>query len=479
MTDSLQMKGTGMGKKVSFFGSAFYYTIGVVLAQGTTFITIMVLSRLMSTAQYGVISIYATWASIFGVVAGIQAFGAINNAKIDFGKEQVSAFTSASFGLGLASLLVLLGILFLFQGFFVSVMHFSFEMILLCVFQGFFSFCIMHLAQKYRILNKPIKFVIWTAIVAILRLVLSVALVVWLKNKQNEFFYYGDIYGSFLAYALVGIAAAIVILVKGKKIFDLKWWKYCFLICMPFVFSGLANLVLGQSDRLMLQWMSTPEQVGIYSFVYSIGMIATAVWTAFNNAWSVWYFDKTHAGEKLKIVELFKKYSLFVTLLSVAFILVAPDVVRILGGEQYAGGVYIIPLLTLGLYFLFLYTFPVAYETYKRRTVFIAIGTICAAALNIVLNLWLVPAYGAFGAAMSSFISYIMLFIFHFVIAKFVIKGFELSFMQLLIPALFVILSVAITYLAMDIWIVRWLAFGMCLVFSVKVFLKSRHILME
>ncbi|MEG1859576.1 MAG: hypothetical protein RR193_04450, partial [Christensenellaceae bacterium] len=153
MTDSLQMKGTGMGKKVSFFGSAFYYTIGVVLAQGTTFITIMVLSRLMSTAQYGVISIYATWASIFGVVAGIQAFGAINNAKIDFGKEQVSAFTSASFGLGLASLLVLLGILFLFQGFFVSVMHISFEMILLCVFQGFISFCIMHLAQKYRILN--------------------------------------------------------------------------------------------------------------------------------------------------------------------------------------------------------------------------------------------------------------------------------------------------------------------------------------
>lgn len=464
-----------MERKQTFFGNAFYYTIGVVLAQGTAFITLTILSHMMPPEQYAYVSIYSVWTSIFGAIAGIQAYGSLNNAKLDFGADKLNSFTSATFGLGTLSLGLLFVVVLLVQGVISSITGFSTEVILLAVVQGFFSFSFTHLAHKYRVLNQPKPFVFWTALVFILRLVVSISLVFFISGNK----YMGDIYGSSIAYAAVGIPAIIVILSRGKTFYHAKWWKYCFLISMPWVFHSLANLVLGQFDQLMLISMSTELETGIYGYVYIIGMASIAVWTAFNNAWSVWYFDKTHAGKKKQIVTLFKKYGLFVTFLSVGFILVSPDLVRILADPEYYNGIYMIPLIAAGCFFQFLYTFPVAYESYKQKTIYIAIGTIAAAALNIGLNLYMIPHYGGMGAAAATLISYLMLFLFHYIIAKYIIKGFELNFIHLLIPALYVSASLALVYLCMDLWPVRWLICIVLLAFSFKIYKQSRHIMME
>ncbi len=464
-----------MERKQTFFGNAFYYTLGVVLAQGTAFVTIIILGNMMPPEQYAYVSIYSVWASIFGIIAGIQAYGSLNNAKLDFGADKLNTYTSATFGLGTASLGILFVIVLLVQGLISSITGFSAQIIFLALMQGFFSFSFTHLANKYRILNQPKPFVLWSALVFILRLAISVTLVYFMTGKK----YMGDIYGSSIAYAAVGIPAIIVILSRGKTFYHAKWWKYCFLISMPYVFHGLANVVLGQADQLMLKAMSTELETGIYGYVYIIGMASVAVWSAFNNAWQVWYFDKTHAGEKEQIVSLFKKYGLFVTFLSVAFILVSPDLVRILAAPEYQSGIYMIPLIAAGCFFQFLYTFPVNYESYKQKTVYVAIGTVAAAVLNIVLNSFLIPRYGGMGAAAATLVSYLMLFLFHFITAKFIIRGFELKFTHLLAPALYASAALMLTYLCMDIWLVRW-AIGLVLLgFSYKVYRQSRHIMME
>lgn len=464
-----------MNKNQTFFGNAFYYTIGVIAAQGTTFAALMILGRLMSPEQYAPLSIYGIWASIFGMIAGVQAHGSLNNAKLDFGPEKLNAYTSSTYGMGLVSLAVLLGVVLLFQNFFTAFTQFSLTVVLFAVLQGFFSFTIQHLANKYRVLNRPKPFIFWTASVAVARLAISVPLVMQITGNK----YLGDVYGSFIAYTAIGAVAAVVIIAKGKTLFRADWWKYCIVISLPFVFSGLANLVLGQSDRLMLQALSTPAQTGVYSYVYNIGLVSMGVWTAFNYAWSVWYFDKTHVGEKDQIVHLYKKYCLFVTFLSVAFVLVSPDIVRILGGQEYQGGIYMIPLIAAGCFFFFLYTFPVAYESYRQKTVYIAIGTVAAAALNIGLNFYFIPRWGGMGAAITTLISYVMLFIFHYIIAKYVLKGFELSFVHLLVPALMVGAALAASYLFIDIWPVRWIVGVLLLAFSFKIYRQSRHIMME
>lgn len=465
-----------MGKKqLSFFSSAFYYTIGVIMAQGTTFIALLILAKLMIPEDYAVISLYALWASIFGTIIGLQAFFSLNNAKLDYGESRMNEYTSVTFGLGLLTLGVFMAFVLLFQDAFVAFLGFPFEVVVFCVLQGFFSFCMMHLSNKYRVLNRPLPFVVWSSLIAVIRLVLSILFVTHMTVDK----YMGDIYGSFLAYATIGAAAACVIIVQGKKLYNRDIWKYCLVISVPFVFTNLSTLLLGQSSRYILDRMVGRYESGIYSYVYNIGLIGTAIWTACNNAWNVWYFDKTHAGKKDEINQLYNKYTAFVTLFSACIVLLSPDLVRILGGTEYADGVRLVPLLIAGCYFMFLYSFPVAYETYKKKTAYIAIGTVGVAGLNIGLNIALIPGYGGMGATIATVVSYLVLFVYHYLVARYAIKGFEISFRKLLLPGLLIFAVTAITYLTIDLWLPRLIITVACLVFCVRIFLQSRHIMME
>lgn len=467
-----------MNKKMSFFGSAFFYTFGVIVSQGTAFVTNLIIAKMMTPDEFGLLSVYTIWVSIFGIILGVQAYGAMNNVRLDFGKEKLSEYTSSTLGLSFITFTIAALILIIFRTPFETVMYFPLPILLLCCVQGYFTFVINHIANKYRILNDPKKYVLWTTLASILRIGLSIVLIYFAASGEK---YLGDIYGSVISYTVVGILAVIFIFKNSRTLYNKTYWKYCIKLCVPFIFSGLANLILAQSDRYMLLHLNSQYEAGIYSYVYNIALVATAIWTAFNNAWTVWYFGKTNEGKKDEIIKLYKKYSLFVTLFSITVTLLAPDVVRIFGGSEYSEGIYLTPLITSGCFFLFLYTFPVAYETYKQKTVYVAIGTLLSAGINILLNYFMIPVYGMYGAALATLISYVIMFLFHFITARFIIKGFEISFIRLLVPALYIIAAAALTYatLYFDILWLRWTAGILSLIFAYFVFKKSRNIMME
>ena len=70
---------------------------------------------------------------------------------------------------------------------------------------------------------------------------------------------------------------------------------------------------------------------------------------------------------------------------------------------------------------MFLYSFPVNYEFYHKKSIHIAIGTSVAAVINCILNYILIPKMGMAGAAVATLISYVMLWIFHHLVSKYFI----------------------------------------------------------
>ncbi len=469
------LSATGMNKKLSFFTSAFYYTFGVILAQGFTFLlTVVVFGRMISTVDYAYISLYSMWASVFGSLVGLEAASSLNNARIHYGTQELGKYSSSLLGVGLLTLALFTGVLFCFPAFFSQALDFSPTILFFCLLQGFFAFCIMVIAQKCRVTNKPLQFVFWSSLMCMVRFVLSIIFI----NQMTENRYLGDIFGSLFAYAGVGVAAIILLLRDSKIMGNKAYWKFCLTLTVPIVFHTLSNLILGQADRYMLDKMTDKEQVGIYSFVYNIGLIANALWLAFNNAWTVWYFDKTKEKKTEEILVLYKKYTAFVGLFMLALLLVSPDVVSLFGGEKYAAGRTLIPLIMAGCFFMFLYTFPIGYETYKNRTIYIAVGTVSAAGVNILLNFLWIPAYGMTGAAVATLLSYVVLFAFHYLIARFLIRGFQIPFLYLLVPALILCGVMGLTYAAMDVIWLRWALGIAMLAGAVLVWRRGKGIMM-
>ena len=60
---------------------------------------------------------------------------------------------------------------------------------------------------------------------------------------------------------------------------------------------------------------------------------------------------------------------------------------------------------------------PVNIEYYHKKTIFISIGTISAAAVNVVLNYIGIKLFGYEAAAFTTLLSYGLLFAFHWIIA--------------------------------------------------------------
>jgi O-antigen/teichoic acid export membrane protein len=107
-------------------------------------------------------------------------------------------------------------------------------------------------------------------------------------------------------------------------------------------------------------------------------------------------------------------------------------------------------------FFIFLYSFPAIYEFYNAKTKLISIGAICAAIINIVCDLIFIPLYAGTGAAIATLISFAFLFIFHEIIARFVIQNYDYKFTIYLKGLVPVVAVSAIFYVMQDFWYIRW-----------------------
>ena len=98
-------------------------------------------------------------------------------------------------------------------------------------------------------------------------------------------------------------------------------------------------------------------------------------------------------------------------------IFISPELVKILAPSSYHDAIYcVIPVVGAG-FFVFLYNIPASVEYFHEKTKYIAVGTMSAAVINILLNLYFIPAFGYVAAAYTTFATYIIYFLFHYILA--------------------------------------------------------------
>lgn len=142
----------------------------------------------------------------------------------------------------------------------------------------------------------------------------------------------------------------------------------------------------------------------------------------------------------------------------IGFMLVSPEIVKLFADKNYWNGMKLIPMVAFSIYMVFLYSFAVNYELYHRESKWIAVGTTAAAICNIIFNRLLIPLLGMYGAAIATLGAYILLYVFHDICARCVIKGkypYKKDFF--IKNVLIVILFCIFYYLFIGQWAIRWI----------------------
>ena len=434
---------------------AFFNFLSVVLLRGISLFSAPIFSRMLGTGGYGLVSIYTVWVSAVAIVFTMQVQGTLPTAKIEFPEDRQNAYHSSILTLAFLVFAGCSALVMLFLNPVSRLLGIPRLLVPLILLQAFCNFCIQFMNQKFVYEYRADLNCLTSVAVAVLTLLLSI-LFIWLMPEGQG--YYGRIFGMAVTYLLIGSIAFVYVLRKGKTFYNREFWKFCIPLALPFVFYNLSDLILGQSDRVMLKEMLGNESLGIYSMAYNLGNVMFIIFGALNTSWCPFFFDDMKMGRTEKVRAQGRNFLELYTVLSMGFVLLSREVFHVFAGRDFWDGTGCIPVFVTGYYFNFLCTFPINYEYYHKKTRAVAAVTIGASLFNILLNYVLILKIGILGAAIATTLSHGLQYTLHYLYGRVHLGGraypfsdgawikWSLAFLGILI----------LTYVSGGLWWLRW-----------------------
>ena len=393
--------------------SVIWYTLCNILEKGIAFITIPIITRMLTTDEYGVYSVFISWKDIFIIFTTLNLYCGVFTKVLVDRKDDQDAVTSSVQWLGSCISLFFLVLYLCFKNPINRLLGFGTETMLLLNAYYFFYPAFSLWCTKQRVNNKYIMMVVGTLIVSFFTPVVGIALITITNLRER-----GVIWGYLIVYIAAGVVFYIINTAKGRKIYDKELWMYCVSYNVPLIPHYLSMIALSQSDRLMIQYFEGNSKAGIYSLAYQVSSMMNIVFNAINSAFipRAYGMLKDGAVKKLNAESVKLIYAAFS--LSAFGIVIAPECVMILGGKAYGEAIYVIPAVCFAVFIRYVYGFFNNYEFYFAETKKIMIASTLAAIINIVLNWIFIPIAGYFAAGYTTIVGYGFLYLFHYRLSK-------------------------------------------------------------
>ena len=434
---------------------AFFNILSTVLLNGIAIITGPLFTRLLGDSGYGALKIYNIWVSVIAILFTFQTQSTLVNARVEYPETEQSRYQSSVMGLSTLLFGICAAVVVLLLRPISTLLGLSPMLVCLMLLQAFGTFCVGFLNTKNTYEFKAGRNMVISLAVTLVSLVLSVLLILRLPYETR---YYGRVVAIAGTYGLIGIPVCVLILLQGKTLYHREYWKFCLVLAIPAVFHNLSDLILGQSDQVMLQKMTDLATVGHYASAWTFSNFLFVIFGALNKTWCPFFFEEMKQGKREAMLDKTRNFLEVFTVLACGFILLAPEVYHIYAPEKFWIATNMIPLFVAGYYINFLCTFPVNFEYYHKKTKVVAAVTIFSSLLNLALNFLLIRALGMTGAALATAISHgIQLALHHIYTTRILGKGdypFPITLWAKYAVAYCGVM--AVVFLLPNAWAVRW-----------------------
>ena len=240
--------------------------------------------------------------------------------------------------------------------------------------------------------------------------VVSLVWMYWGKQNgmQQELVHYRVIsfYGIHI---LGGIAVIILLTMQGRKLVSKKYWKYGLLYSLPLIPEAISIQIMNQADKIMVQNMVSDEASGLIGLGTTVSFIIWILEDSVWNAWQPWLFEKISRKETKDVEGPWKILMHGFGLISWFLVMLAPEVILILGGKRYYDVIWLVtPMVTGTLFRFYSYSYT-AIQNYHKKTEYVALGTLLAMVVNVILNYVCILQFGYQAAAYTTAVSYFLL----------------------------------------------------------------------
>lgn len=315
----------------------------------------------------------------------------------------------------------------------------------LIIFNLYSVFLLRFLTLDFRMTENAKVFSLYQVLPKIIYLISIIGAVFFLDNR--------DINELIIIYCLSNIVPALYLFLKFSrnlrdfKLLEKRSFLQTFKYSFPFVISGLIYSFFSIIDRYLITIFSNLSELGKYSIAVSIAGAATIFVSIFNTIWAPTIFKKlANSDESINIEKnAIACISIILILILIVGIL-SPFIPLFLPKDYINIEKVVIVYLLVPLFYMLSEITGVGILVVKKTNVLILCYLACLV-FNLITSYFLIPYYGAIGAAVSVALSYYIFFLlktyfgFKYWKKYHLLRLLWLSVIMLIMPIFYVIIS--------------------------------------
>lgn len=205
----------------------------------------------------------------------------------------------------------------------------------------------------------------------------------------------------------------------SRKMISVSITKQMIAYSLPLIPNNLSSWIMTLSDRLLLSLFLGVEVNAVYAVAKKIPNLLTVVQSTFSLAW------QENASLSAADSDIDNYYSqmfnlVFNLVIGACSVLigVSPLLFKLLVRGSYIEAYYQMPILFIALTFTTLSSYLAGIYIADKRTKEIGITTTISAAINLLIDLLLIPAIGMWAASLSTLIGFFFLFVYRLIDLK-------------------------------------------------------------
>lgn len=453
----------GVKASIAFF-------VANAISAGIAYITTPLYTRLLSSTEFGQVSIYLTWKQVFGIVAMFcLSYGVFNNGMSDF-PEKRDEYSFSMLILSNVITMITAGMFILLYPLVKNIIKLDIDILLLMGITFFvlpaYNFWVTRQVYelKYRYTT------LWTIVTAICSP--AIAMLCIFLFSENK------VYAR-----LIGAEGSLVILYVFFYIYlgkhahwklNTKYWKAAFLFNLPLIPHYLSTYLLNSSDKIMISYFIGDNATAYYSVAYSVAQVGIIVWSAANASLVPFTYGNCAKKKYKKIADVTQPIVLLFAVVCILIILLAPEVVAIMATKEYIEAIYVIPPVVGGVFFQVQYYMYANVVYYYKKPKYVMYGSVIATLINVALNYVFIKKFGYYAAGYTTLFSYLIQAVFDYWAMKHVVGEsiYNMKFICSLSAVVLVISLVSnLLYGTIAIRYFMVLMLGVCIVlFRKKIF---------
>lgn len=394
--------------------AGFWYVVSSFLVKGMAFITTPIFARLMSEAAYGEFSNFASWQATLLIIAGAELYNTVARAYYDYQGNfdgYVSSITITS--CLITMILYLICVLFGEWVFKIVAIPQQYVHVL------FFVLMCQSCKQIFMARERTLYRYKTVAAMSFVNLVIptTIAIVLVMLAPETERLS-ARIYGFYIPSALIGLCCFITLMKRGRKGVSFEHVRYAFKLALPMIVHYLTAYLLTSTNVIITKNVLGAEIAAIVSISSSTIHILTVLFQSISGALTTWLMDNLAQKQYRKIRRGSLYYGAGLALVALGVMLLAPEVVWVLGGKKYADAVYLIPSMVVAVTIQSMTTFFTIILTYDKNITKTAIATTIVAAMSLVAKVVLLKLYGYQALPFTNMVAFGILFAVNYLLVK-------------------------------------------------------------